>query len=167
MSDQPSTAIITAAARNLIPPSLQFVNYMSLPMPAVGDNRLFIAFLLGRGEALNPELGYQVWPPSLLALFEIENGQFHEIRAVTPAYFSIDQEADQPIGKGVSPPDKNTTDYLQNELHLFQSCDALINALQTKQPYQKELERFDDYVKALTDPPLIPYLQQLRLSKVE
>jgi hypothetical protein len=167
MSDQQFTSVTTASARNLISPSLQFANYMSLPIPAIGKDRLFIAFLVGRGEALNPELGYQLWPPSLLALFEAENGQFHELRAVTPNYFSIDQAADQPIGKGLSPPEKNTTEYLQNELHLFQCCDALLTALGNKQPHQTDLQRFDEFYKVLTDECLLPYCQRLRLSKVE
>ncbi|MCG8047472.1 MAG: hypothetical protein N0E48_17900, partial [Candidatus Thiodiazotropha endolucinida] len=66
MSDQKSTSVITASARNLISPSLQFANYMSLPIPVIGNDRLLFAFLVGRGEAVNPELGYQIWPPSLL-----------------------------------------------------------------------------------------------------
>ena len=167
MSDQPSTSIITASAKNLIGPSLAFPNYMSSPMPVMGDNRLLIAFLVGRGEALNPELGYRIWPPSLLALFDAENGQFYELRAVTPAHFSIDQPADQPMGKGLSPPEKNTTDYLQNELHLFQSCDEVLAAIRKKQPYQSDLERFDDLYRVATDESLLPYCQRLRLSKVE
>jgi hypothetical protein len=166
MSDQVSTSVVTASARNLIEPSLQFANYMSLPIPVVGDNRLFIAFLAGRGEALNPELGYQIWPPSLLALFDGDNGQFHELRAVTPAYFSVDQAADQAMGKGVPPASKMSSDYLQNELHLFQSCDNLFSAIRNKQPYKNHLQQYDGYFRALSEDLLLPYYQKLCMAKV-
>ncbi|MES9941152.1 MAG: hypothetical protein ABW104_11400 [Candidatus Thiodiazotropha sp. 6PLUC2] len=167
MSDQQYTSVTTASARNLISPSLQFTSYMSLPMPVIGNNRLFLAFLVGRGEALNPELGYQIWPPSLLALFETERGQLHELRTITPNYFSIDHPPDHPMGKGVSPPEKSTTEYLQNELHLFQSCDTLLIAIAGKHTHQDELHRFDELYKSLTEEALLPYCQRLRLSKVE
>jgi hypothetical protein len=166
MSDQLSTSVVTASARSLIPPSLQFANYMSLPVPVVGDNRLFIAFLVGRGEAVNPELGYQIWPPSLLALFDGDNGRFHELRAVTPAYFSVDQTADQPMGEGLPPATKMGTDYLQNELHLFQSCDNLMSAIRNKQPYKDHLQQYDGYFRALSEDLLLPYYQKLRMAKV-
>ncbi|MCG8022592.1 hypothetical protein [Candidatus Thiodiazotropha sp. LNASS1] len=166
MSDQKSTSVITASARNLISPSLQFANYMSLPIPVIGDNKLLFAFLVGRGEAVNPELGYQIWPPSLLALFDATHGQFHELRAVTPAYFSLDQAVDQPMGKGVPPSDKSTTDYLQNELNLFQCCDNVISAVNTKQAHQNDLKRFDEYFRALSEESLLPYYQRLCMAKV-
>lgn len=166
MSDQSSTSVVTTSARNLIGPSLQFASYMSLPFPVVGENRLFLAYLVGRGEAVNPELGYQIWPPSLLALFDAGNGQFHELRAVSPDYFSIEQPADQPMGKGLSPPEKTGTDYLQNELHLFQSCDSVINAIRMKQPYQNELKSFDDNFRSLSEDVLLPYYQKLCMRKV-
>ncbi|MET0068550.1 MAG: hypothetical protein ABW096_00820 [Candidatus Thiodiazotropha sp.] len=166
MSDQLSTSVVTAAARNLIGPSLRFANYMSPPIPVVGGNRPLFAFLVGRGEAVNPELGYQIWPPSLLALFDSGSGQFHELRAVSPAYFSIEQAADQPMGKGLSPPEKDNTDYLQNELHLFQSCDRVIAALGSRQPYQDALERYDDHFRTLSDEALLPYYQKLRMAKI-
>lgn len=57
MSEQQSTSVVTASARNLIGPSLQFAHYMSLPIPVVGNNKFYIAFLVGRGEAVNPEVG--------------------------------------------------------------------------------------------------------------
>ncbi|MES9825566.1 MAG: hypothetical protein ABW127_14155 [Candidatus Thiodiazotropha endolucinida] len=167
MSDQLSTSVVTASARNLIAPSLQFANYMSLPIPAVGENRLFIAFLVGRGEAVNPEQGYQIWPPSLLALFYAENGQLHELRAVTPKYFSVDQSAEQAMGKGLSPPEKNSMEYLQNELHLFQCADNVLTAIRTKQAHQNDLKQFDDYYRALTEEALLPYYQRLCMAKVE
>ena len=167
MSDTPSTSIITASAKNLIAPSLTFSNYMTPPMPVMGDSRLLVAFLAGRGEAVNPELGYQIWPPSLLVLFEAENARFHELRAVTPGYFSIDQPTDQPMGKGLSPAEKSTTDYLQNELRLFQCCDEVLAAIIKKQPYQRDVERFDELCRASADELLLPYCRRLRLSKVE
>jgi hypothetical protein len=167
MSDQLSTSIITASARDLIPPSLQFANYMSLPLPVFGEQRLLIAFFVGRGEALNPELGYQIWPPSLLALFESATGQFYELRAVNPTNFSVDQPADQPMGQGVSPPEKNSMEYLQNELYLFQCCDAVIKCIRLKQPYESDLKRFDDVFMSLTESTLLPYYQKIRLAKVE
>ncbi|MEW8507104.1 MAG: hypothetical protein AB2598_10380 [Candidatus Thiodiazotropha sp.] len=166
MSDQLSTSVVTASARNLICPSLQFASYMSLPIPAVGDNRLFCAYLVGKGEAVNPELGYQIWPPSLLALFDSGNGQFHELRAVSPAYFSLDHAVDQPLGKGLSPPEKSVTDYLQNELHLFQCCDNVITAVRRKQLYKEDLKRFDDYFRLLSDEALLPYYQKLCMAKI-
>ncbi|MBT3046311.1 MAG: hypothetical protein AB2728_11030 [Candidatus Thiodiazotropha sp.] len=166
MSDQLSTSVVTAAARNLIGPSLQFANYMSPPIPVVGENRLFFAFLVGRGEAVNPELGYQIWPPSLLALFDGGTGQFHELRAVSPAYFSLEQAPDQPMGKGLSPPEKDATDYLQNELHLFQCCDNVIAAIRTKQPYKDALKEYDDYFRILGDQALLPFYQKLCMAKV-
>ncbi|MBT2990714.1 MAG: hypothetical protein KME48_10360 [Candidatus Thiodiazotropha sp. (ex Ctena orbiculata)] len=166
MSDQLSTSVVTASARNLIGPSLQFANYMSPPIPVVGENRLLFAFLVGRGEAVNPELGYQIWPPSLLALFDSMSGQFHELRAVSPAYFSIEQAADQPMGKGLSPPEKDSTDYLQNELHLFQCCDRVIAAIGSRQPYKEDLARYDDYFRILSDEVLLPYYQKLRMAKI-
>ena len=166
MSDQLSTSVVTASARNLIAPSLQFANYMSSPIPVVGENRLFIAFLVGRGEVVNPELGYQIWPPSLLALFNAENGQFHELRAVTPKYFSVDQPADQAMGKGLSPPEKSSTEYLQNELHLFQCCDNVVTAIGSKQPYKDALKKFDNYFRALSDEALLPFYQKLCMAKV-
>jgi hypothetical protein len=167
MSDQQNTSVVTAAARNLVSPSLKFANYMSLPIPVIGDNKLLLAFLVGRGEALDPELGYQMWPPSLLALFDACNGQFHELRAVTPGYFSVDQPADQPMGKGVSPAEKTSVAYLQNELHLFQYCDNVMTAIRTKQPHQSDLKRFDEFFKNLTEEALLPYYQRLCMAKVE
>ena len=166
MSDQISTSVVTASARNLISPSLQFANYMSLPIPVAGDKKLFFAYLVGRGEALNPELGYQIWPPSLLALFDAGNGQFHELRAVTPGYFSIDQAADQPMGKGLSPPEKNTTDYLQNEIHLCQCCDNVMRAIRMKQPYKSDLQQYDSYFRSISDDVLLPYYQKICLAKL-
>ncbi|MEW8030171.1 MAG: hypothetical protein AB2792_00065 [Candidatus Thiodiazotropha sp.] len=166
MSDQQSTSVITASARNLISPSLQFANYMSLPIPVVGNNRLLIAFLVGRGEAVNPELGYQIWPPGLLALFDTGNGQFHELRTVTPGYFSVDQPADRPMGKGVSPPEKTSVEYLKNELNLFQCCDNVITAIHAKQPHQSDLKRFDEFFRNLTEEALLPYYQRLCMAKV-
>ncbi|MCU7926902.1 MAG: hypothetical protein KZQ97_10740 [Candidatus Thiodiazotropha sp. (ex Dulcina madagascariensis)] len=166
MSDQPSTSVVTASARNLISPSLQFSNYMTLPIPVVSDAKLFFAFLVGRGEALNPEAGYQIWPPSLLALFDTDNGQFHELRAISPGYFSIDHPVDEPMGKGLSPPEKSTTEYLQNELHLFQCCDNVITAIRSQQAHQDLFKRFDDYFRALTEEALIPYYQKLCQAKI-
>jgi hypothetical protein len=167
MTEQQSTSVVTASARRLISPSLSFANYMSLPIPVIGNNKLLLAFLVGRGEAVNQELLYQIWPPSLLALFDITNGQFHELRAVTPAYFSVEQPADQPMGKGLSPAEKNTTEYLQDELNLFQCCDNVITALLTKQPHQNDLKRFDEYFRNLTEETLLPYYKRLCMAKVE
>jgi hypothetical protein len=167
MSDQQSTSIVTASARNLISPSLQFANYMSLPIPVIGDNKLLIAFLVGRGEAVDPQQGYQIWPPSLLALFDSGNGQFYELRAVNPGYFSVDQPADQAMGKGVSPAEKTSVEYLQNELNLFQSCDNVISAIRAKQPHQGDLKRFDEIFRNQTEEALLPYYQRLCLAKVE
>jgi hypothetical protein len=166
MSEQLSTSVVTAAARNLIGPSLRFANYMSQPIPVIGNNRLFFAFLVGRAEAVNPELGYQIWPPSLLALFDGRNGQFQELRAVSPAYFTLDQAPDQSMGKGFSPPEKGTTDYLEKELHLFQCCDNMIAALVAKRAYQDYLKQFDGYFRMLTEETLLPYYQKLCMTKV-
>jgi hypothetical protein len=139
---------------------------MSLPIPVVGGNRLFFAFLVGRGEAVNPELGYQLWPPCLLALFDSGNGRFHELRAVSPAYFSLDHAADQVMGKGVPPGDKMATDYLQNELHLYQCCDNVVSAIHMKQPYKDDLQQYDSYFRMLSEEALLPYYQKLCMAKV-
>ncbi len=166
MSDLFPTATITASARNLIGPSLTFANYMSLPIPVISNGVLFLAFLVGRGEAVNPELGYQIWPPKLLALFDIATGQFQELRAISPAFFDIDQAVDQPMGKGVSPPEKQSTSYLERQLKLFQSCDHLISCLTQGQPHQDPLTQYDTEYMQLCEEALLPYFRRTRLTQI-
>ncbi len=166
MTDLFPTAIITASARNLIGPSLTFANYMSQPIPVVIEGVLFLAFLVGRGEAVNPELGYQIWPPRLIALFDIASGQFHELRAVAPNFFAIEQAADQPMGKGFAPPEKQSASYLEKELKLFQSCDNLINSLVQGQPHEESLKQYDDRYMQICESPLLPYFRRTRLAQI-
>ncbi|MET0091734.1 MAG: hypothetical protein ABW068_17260 [Candidatus Thiodiazotropha sp.] len=166
MTDLLPTAIVTASARNLIGPSLTFANYLSLPIPVVSDGVLFLAFLVGRGEAVNPELGYQIWPPKLIALFDIASGQFQELRAVTPNFFAIEQAADQAIGKGFAPPEKQSLSYLEKELKLFQSCDNLINSLVQGQPHEEHLKHYDDQYMQLCEEPLLAYFRRTRLAQI-
>ncbi|MET0051155.1 MAG: hypothetical protein ABW095_08755 [Candidatus Thiodiazotropha sp.] len=166
MTDLFPTAIITASARTLIGPSLTFANYMSLPIPVVSDGVLFLAFLVGRGEAVNPELGYQIWPPKLITLFDIGSGQFQELRAVSPSFFAIEQAADQPIGKGLAPPEKQSASYLEKELKLFQSCDNLINTLVQGQPHEEALKQYDDQYIQMCEEPLLAYFRRTRLAQI-
>jgi hypothetical protein len=71
------------------------------------------------------------------------------------------------MGKGVAPAEKSTTEYLQDELNLFQCCDNVITALSTKQPHQNDLKRFDELFRKLTEGTLLPYYQRLCMAKVE
>jgi hypothetical protein len=166
MPDLFPTSIITASARNLIEPSLTFPNYMSLPIPVISNGVLFLAYLVGRGEALNPELGYRIWPPKLLALFDITTGQFQELRAISPAFFAIEQVTDQPMGKGVSPPEKQSTSYLEKQLKLFQSCDNLIACLTQGQAHQDPLKQYDEGYMQLCEEALLPYFRKTRLAQI-
>ncbi|MCU7802546.1 MAG: hypothetical protein KZQ96_05060 [Candidatus Thiodiazotropha sp. (ex Lucinoma borealis)] len=166
MSDQLFSSVIMATAKNLVCPSLNFSNYITLPIPVVSNSKLFIGFLVGRGEVIDPEFGYQIWPPSLLALFDTDNGQFYELRPISPNLFSINDSADTPLGKGYSPPEKSTTEYLQNELHVFQCCDNVIAAIHSQQDHQSELKRYDEYFRSLTEDTLVPYYKKLCLAKL-
>ncbi|MCU7890601.1 MAG: hypothetical protein KZQ78_02900 [Candidatus Thiodiazotropha sp. (ex Ustalcina ferruginea)] len=149
MSDQLFSSVVMATAKNLVCPSLNFSNYITLPIPVVSNSKLFIGFLVGRGEVIDPEIGYQIWPPSLLALFDTDNGQFYELRAISPNLFAINDSA-----------------YLQNELHVFQCCDNVLAAIQSQQDHQSELKRYDEYFRSLTEDALVPYYKKLCLAKL-
>lgn len=161
-----STAVITAAAKTLIPPSLTFPNYMSAPIPVILKNDIFLAFMVGRGEVANSKIGYQVWPPKFLAFFDLYSAQFHELRAVTPGNFSINQLTNEPIGTGVSPPEKLSDAYIEKELHLFQHCDNLIAAHLSGEDTAQQLAHYDQSFQKAGDSALLPYFQKMRLAQV-
>ena len=155
-----------ATARNLISPSLIFSNYLSPPVVVISDSKLLIGFLIGRGEVLDVEIGYQIWPPSLMALFDTYDGHFDELRAISPKEFSLSDHPDKPLCKGLSPAEKTSTEYLEKQLNLFQRCDGLIAAILSRRDYQKELKLYDKYFRSLAEEALVPYYRKLSMRSL-
>ncbi len=156
-----SSSIVSAAARNNISSTLTFPNYVSLPIPIMDHSMLFIGFLIGKGEVINPESGYHIWPPNLLALYSVSDGQFEELRALSPKDFSQNINPEQPLSEGVSPPKKNSTEYIERQLKLFQSFDNLVNTILSSGDYKEELKIYDKHFRDLAEPALIPYYRLL------
>ena len=156
-----SSAVIAASARNHLSPTLPFCNYLSPPMVAKYNKKLCLLFLVGRGEIVDPELGYQIWPPSLLAAFEAKSGSFLEIRSVKPAYFGRKEDENVLMGLGVSPSQRNEPTYLGELIKLFDSCDQFLDAIANESPLIDAVSNFRTALKNLIEPTLWNYCEVL------
>jgi hypothetical protein len=158
------SATITAAAKNNLLPTLPFCNYISPPVVSWYGKGFCLSFLLGRGEVVNRELGYQVWAPSLLAVYDAKTSGFVEIRAVKPTDFGRSDDRDAPIGAGISPPHKHQAAYLEKQIKLFEATDAWLAALQAKSPVPEVQKLYKERLVDITEPPLWPYVERLLLK---
>lgn len=164
MNNFTSISVISATARNHICPSLSFSCYISQPILSIENSGLMAVFLIGRGEALNPDDGYWIFPPHLLAFFNIYNGDFEELRAISPKDFGLKDEIDKPLCAGVFPSDKETdAKYLSNQIKLHQSFDKLIVHSLEKTKYESELEIYKRQFKKISEVGLMPYFTKLLL----
>lgn len=155
------TATITATAKNHLLPTLPFCNYISAPIISWYGKGFCLSFLLGRGEIVDRETGYQVWAPSLLAVYDAKTGGFVEIRAVKPTDFGRGDDRDAPIGAGVSTPQKNQVGYLEKQIKLFEASDALLAALSAKTPIEEAQKNYRQNLAAIVEAPLWPYVEKL------
>ena len=117
--------IVTLAGqyvRATLPPLTQ----QSPPIPWGSEQDLRAAFLYFRGEVVDSERRYQVWPPSYVASFRMEDGKFQELLAVTPASFKLEIDPDIPLGAGFAPLDKMEPAYLSELARYYQSLDVLL-----------------------------------------
>ncbi len=156
-----SSAVITASARNHLSPTLPFCNYLSPPMVTKYNKKLCVLFLIGRGEVINPELGYQLWPPSLLAAFDAKSGSFLEIRSVRPADFSRKEDETAPMGLGMSLSQKNEPVYLGKLMKLFDACDQFLDAIASESPSINAASSFQTALKNVVEPTLWNYCELL------
>jgi hypothetical protein len=159
------TATITASAKNHLLPTLPFCNYISAPIISCYGKGLSLSFLLGRGEIVDRDTGYQVWAPSLLAVYNAKTGGFAEIRAIKPTDFGYEDDRDAPLGAGVPPPQKNQVGYLDKQIKLFDASDALLAALSAKNPAEEIFKRYRQHLKAITEAPLWPYAEKLVIKE--
>ncbi len=155
------TATITANAKGNLLPTLPFCNYISPPIISWYGKGFCLSFLLGRGEVVDREAGYQVWAPSLLAVYDVKTGSFIEIRAIKPTDFGRGDDRDAPIGAGVSPPQKNQVAYLEKQVKLFESSDAWLAALSAKAPADEIQKNYKQNLAAIVEAPLWPYVERL------
>jgi hypothetical protein len=137
--------------------------YQSMPLPAYAPHGLILAFFFGRGEAVNGESGYQVWPPRYVASFECATGRLERLASTTPAWFRRSDETGAPLGPGFAPPAKMQDDYLAGFIRYAQTVDRLLPAFAARLPVPDSLRA--DATDALaafssaTEDPLRPYYE--------
>lgn len=166
MADFLTSAAILATARDIISPSLVYSNYVSPPVVTLSDSEPLLSFLIGRGEVANAESGYLVWPPNLVAYFDVVGGRMVELRAVSPPYFDRHDDPEDPLSKGYSPLEKTGKDYLEKQIGLLQACDVLTGALLDEKNHQAAFETYDAAMMKTLEPALMPYYRRLVLNRL-
>ncbi len=164
MADFPSSAIVWATARDIISPSLIYPNYVTPPILTYSDSRPFLSFMIGKGEAIDAESGYVIWPPGLLAFFEVTDGHFAELRTVEPQDFQQRDNPNEALSKGLSPLEKTEPDFLQKQISLCLACDKLIEVLYAHQNHQPALEAYDAIMAQTLEKALFPYYRNLVMN---
>lgn len=117
---------IATLARQYVKATLPPLTQQSPPIPIGDEQDLRAAFLYFRGEVVDPERRYLVWPPSYVASFRMQDGKFEELLAVTPGSFQLDSDPDIPVGAGFAPLDKMEPVYLREQARYYQSLDLLL-----------------------------------------
>lgn len=123
-----SVAEVIRIAETYLRGSIPGASYRSLPIPSSASSELSLCFFIGRGEAINAELKYHIWPPQYLASFALRDGTFQELYAITPTDFSLPDDIEQPLGPGIAPPLKQTDSYKAKFITYCQALDALLPA---------------------------------------
>lgn len=121
-----SISDIATLAGQYVKATLPPLTQQSPPIPIGDEQDLRAAFLYFRGEVVDPERRYLVWPPSYVASFRMQDGKFEELLAVTPGSFQLDSDPDIPLGAGFAPLDKMEPGYLSELARYYQSLDALL-----------------------------------------
>jgi hypothetical protein len=166
MANSNFSATVAAAARNTLCPTLPFCNYLSPPLVSNYGAGASLSFLIGRGEVLHPDVGYQIWPPCLLAIFDAQTGFFQELRAIKPAEFGCRDDPDAPLGAGTLPAQQQQPAYIDKQIRLFEACDRLLNTMVGQEPTDEIKKNYWDALTALIDPPLRAYAEPLLVQSI-
>ena len=164
MADFPSSAIVLATARDIISPSLVYPNYVSPPILTYSESKLFLSFMIGKGEAADADSGYVIWPPGLLAFFDVIDGHFAELRTVEPRDFQQPDNPNTAFSKGLPPLAKMEKDYLKKQIALCQACDKLTEVLLEQQKHQPALKAYDAIMAQTIEKALFPYYRKLVMN---
>jgi len=166
MADFLTSAAILATARDIISPSLVYSNYVSPPIVTLSDAEPLLSFLIGRGEVANGESGYVIWPPNLVAYFDVVGGRMVELRAVSPRDFDRHDDPSDPLSKGFAPLDKTSKDYLEKQIPLVQACDHLTGALLDEENHRAAFDAYDAAMMKILEKALVPYYRRLVLNRL-
>ncbi len=158
MSEPVPVAVIAANARDTVCPNLPFPSYISPPIPDLKGSTKRVCFLIGRGEVLDSDSGYWIWPPRLLAAFRCDNGRLAELRAVTPGEFGQDADPESPLAQGLSPLEKADPAYLEKQLRLFEVCEDVLASSSDATAPTDALESLAPRMADTADAALAPYL---------
>jgi len=166
MAEFLTSAAILATARDIISPSLVYSNYVSPPIVTLSDSEPLLSFLIGRGEVANGESGYLIWPPKLVAYFEVVRGRMVELRAVSPPGFDRHDDPEDPLSKGFAPLEKAGEDYLEKQIRLVQACDALTGVLLDEKNHKAAFDAYDAAMLKILEKGLVPYYRRLVLNRL-
>lgn len=123
------TSIVSSTVSKTLFPTLPFCGYVSPPVVAWYESALSLSFMLGRGEFVDADRGYMIWPPSLLAIYDVQNGGLIDLRSVAPKDFGRKDAPDAPLGKGTLPVQKATAEYIGKLAKFFELSDQLLKAV--------------------------------------
>lgn len=136
--------------------------HQSYPVPVAGGRGLRIGFFYCMAMITRPEEGYQLWPPSYLALLDPASGKFLELKAVQPKELGLGHADDRPLGPYLSPPQRMAPEFLGKVVRWYQAYDALLplfaEGVATLPPPAREAATtFKSLLPEVTEAPLLPY----------
>jgi hypothetical protein len=151
------SAILFAAAKNNLVASLPGCSYMSPPIVSHYNQQACLSFLVGQGEFLDPDRGYQIWPPKLLAIYNAIHGSFMELRGIKPSDFGLRDDPVVPLGNGIMPAMKLDIAYLQKQIQIFEAIDRLIPLVAKGEKADIAFKAYRALFDQTVEPSLLPY----------
>jgi hypothetical protein len=136
--------------------------HQSHPIPVPADEVMHVAFFYCKAGTLSPQAGFQLQPPSYIAFLRVDTGEFEEMRAVAPVNFGQTQQADEWIGRYLSPAQRLSPEFLTQLIRMYQIYDVLLPRFAARESRSSpELRKFATEFRTLfgrvAEAPLEPY----------
>jgi hypothetical protein len=138
--------------------------HQSYPVPVRDPKGIRLAFFYGHAEILKPGEGFQLWPPTYVALLHPETAKLQELRAIAPKDFGQRHAQDQPLGAYLTMPERMQAEFLTKQVRWYQAYDVLLPLFAARSPRvppegKQALAEFNELFPQVTEAPLLPYYQ--------
>jgi hypothetical protein len=146
-------------------PSSGPTTHRSLPVPIHGPTGLRVAFMYAPGGKTEGSPGLLLYAPNYLAFFDVEVGEFEELKAVDPGELGTNLPSGQPIGTH-SPGSSSADELASKQALLYRDYDVLMGSFgagltSVSQDVRDAAREYMELFHKLAEPPLFPYYQFL------
>jgi hypothetical protein len=101
--------------------------HQSQPLPTHYNSTVVVGVFLGRGEIMEPNHGFLIWPPKYVCFVDPVDCRLVKIQSITPKQYSINANEDKMLSPSFASPGKRLEDeFMTAQAQYLQSLDLLL-----------------------------------------